>query len=52
MTTVVTARPRTRVYWLLTTAVVAECLVGGAYDLFRLSPFFAMLAQLGYPNYR
>lgn len=38
-------------YGASTAVVVAECLVGGAYDLFRQPPFFPMLAQLGYPAY-
>lgn len=38
-------------YWAATAVIVAECLVGGTYDLFRLRPFFPMLAQLGYPPY-
>lgn len=42
---------RQLVYGASTVIVVAECLVGGAYDLFRLPPFFPMLAQLGYPAY-
>jgi hypothetical protein len=39
------------VYWAATAVVVAECLVGGAYDLLRLEPFFPLLIQLGYPAY-
>lgn len=43
--------PARIVYWVATGIVVAECLVGGTYDLFRLRPFFPILAQLGYPAY-
>jgi hypothetical protein len=39
------------VYWVTTAVVVAECLVGGAFDLLRLDPFFPLLTQLGYPAY-
>lgn len=39
------------VYWSATGIIAAECLIGGFYDLLRLSPFFPMLAQLGYPAY-
>jgi hypothetical protein len=41
------ARYRLIVYWVTTAVVVAECLVGGAYDLLRLEPFFPLLTQLG-----
>ena len=44
-------RYRLVVYWITTAVVVAECLVGGAYDLLRLEPFFPLLTQLGYPAY-
>lgn len=43
-------RPATA-YWTATAVIVTESLVGGAYDLLRLDPFFPMLAQLGYPAY-
>lgn len=46
-----TPRHRWIVYWATTAVIVAECLVGGTYDLLRLRPFFPMLAQLGYPAY-
>ena len=39
------------IYWVATGVVVAESLVGGTFDLFRLAPFFPLLAQLGYPAY-
>lgn len=38
-------------YWTATGIIVAESLVGGTFDLFRLPPFFPLLAQLGYPAY-
>jgi protein-S-isoprenylcysteine O-methyltransferase Ste14 len=44
-------RRRAVAYWTATALLVTESLVGGTYDLFRLDPFFAMLAQLGYPAY-
>jgi uncharacterized membrane protein YphA (DoxX/SURF4 family) len=44
-------RYRLVLYWVTTAVVVAECLVGGAYDLLRLEPFFPLLTQLGYPAY-
>ena len=44
-------RHRLILYWVTTAVVVAECLVGGAYDLLRLEPFFPLLTQLGYPAY-
>ena len=45
------SRHRQVVYWAATAVIVAECFGGGIYDLFRLRPFFPMLAQLGYPAY-
>jgi uncharacterized membrane protein YphA (DoxX/SURF4 family) len=45
------SRFRLVVYWVTTAVVVAECLIGGAYDLLRLAPFFPLLTQLGYPTY-
>jgi uncharacterized membrane protein YphA (DoxX/SURF4 family) len=44
-------RYRPVAYWVTTAVVVTECLVGGAYDLLRLEPFFPLLSQLGYPAY-
>jgi uncharacterized membrane protein YphA (DoxX/SURF4 family) len=44
-------RYRLVIYWVTTAVVVAECLVGGGYDLLRLEPFFPLLTQLGYPAY-
>jgi uncharacterized membrane protein YphA (DoxX/SURF4 family) len=44
-------RYRLGAYWVTTAVVVAECLVGGVYDLLRLEPFFPLLTQLGYPAY-
>jgi hypothetical protein len=38
-------------YWTATGIIVAESLVGGTFDLFRLAPFFPLLAELGYPAY-
>jgi hypothetical protein len=49
--TLAPTRPRLVVYWVTTAVVVAECLVGGAFDLLRLDPFFPLLTQLGYPAY-
>ncbi|OIQ80577.1 hypothetical protein GALL_376680 [mine drainage metagenome] len=45
------SRRRAIAYWTATVLLVTESLVGGTYDLFRLDPFFAMLAPLGYPAY-
>jgi uncharacterized membrane protein YphA (DoxX/SURF4 family) len=41
----------TRAYWVVTAVVVGECAVGGTMDLFRMSPFFPMMIDLGYPSY-
>jgi uncharacterized membrane protein YphA (DoxX/SURF4 family) len=38
-------------YWAVTAVVVAECVIGGAMDLFRLAPFYPLLIDLGYPAY-
>ncbi len=38
-------------YWTATVIIVTESLVGGTFDLLRLSPFFPMLIELGYPAY-
>ncbi len=45
------SRRRAIAYRTATALLVTEALVGGTYDLFRLDPFFPMLAQLGYPAY-
>ena len=42
---------RTGAYWVVTTIVVSECVVGGAMDLFHMSPFYPMMIDLGYPDY-
>jgi hypothetical protein len=46
-----TSRRTAVIYWTTTGIIVAESLVGGAFDLFRLPPFFPTLTQLGYPAY-
>jgi hypothetical protein len=38
-------------YWVITTVVVGECAVGGAFDVLRQPPFYPQLLQLGYPGY-
>lgn len=38
-------------YWAVTAVVVGECAVGGTMDLFRMSPFYPELLNLGYPSY-
>jgi uncharacterized membrane protein YphA (DoxX/SURF4 family) len=38
-------------YWAITAIVLAESVVGGVMDLFRLPPFYPMLVDLGYPGY-
>jgi uncharacterized membrane protein YphA (DoxX/SURF4 family) len=45
--------PRRRViaYWITTAIIAAEFAVGGAMDILRLPPFFAILNRLGYPGY-
>jgi hypothetical protein len=49
------ARPRDQLrtagYWAVTAAVVGECATGGTMDLLRMSPFYPMLLDLGYPGY-
>jgi uncharacterized membrane protein YphA (DoxX/SURF4 family) len=51
-TTATTSRPgRTLAYWIITAAVVGECVVGGAMDLFRMAPFYPAMIALGYPDY-
>jgi uncharacterized membrane protein YphA (DoxX/SURF4 family) len=42
---------RTSAYWLLTTAVVAECFIGGTMDLLHMAPFYPAMISLGYPGY-
>jgi DoxX-like family len=48
-------RPRDQLrigaYWVVTAAVVGECATGGTMDLLRMSPFYPMLLDLGYPGY-
>lgn len=44
-------RRRLLAYWVFTTIIVAESLVGGLADLLRLDPFFPLLTKLGYPAY-
>src|SRR5512138_3604049 len=44
-------RLKVDVYWLTTTLVVAECAVGGAFDLLRAPPFYPVMISLGYPPY-
>lgn len=55
MTTAPTATtPRlgqTVAYWVITAAVVGECVIGGAMDLFRMAPFYPAMIALGYPGY-
>jgi uncharacterized membrane protein YphA (DoxX/SURF4 family) len=38
-------------YWVITAAVVGECVIGGAMDLFRMAPFYPAMIALGYPGY-
>jgi uncharacterized membrane protein YphA (DoxX/SURF4 family) len=42
---------RTAGYWAVTAVVVAESVVGGLMDLFRLAPFYPAMISLGYPSY-
>jgi uncharacterized membrane protein YphA (DoxX/SURF4 family) len=42
---------RTVAYWIITAVVVAECVIGGAMDLFRMAPFYPAMIALGYPGY-
>jgi hypothetical protein len=41
----------TSTYWVITTVVVGESVVGGAMDLFRMPPFYTLMIDLGYPSY-
>ena len=45
------SRGRTVAYWLTTALIASELLVGGAFDILRLPPFFPVLKDLGYPAY-
>jgi DoxX-like protein len=45
------AHHRTVAYWMVTAIVIAESAVGGTMDLLRMSPFYPMLIDLGYPGY-
>jgi hypothetical protein len=42
---------RSAAYWLVTTAVVAELAVGGAWDIARLPFVRQVVLHLGYPSY-
>jgi hypothetical protein len=42
---------RTGAYWVVTAVVVGECVTGGTMDLLRMSPFYPMMIDLGYPGY-
>jgi DoxX-like family len=50
-TTSVGRHRRTGAYWVITTVVVGECVVGGTLDLFRMAPFYPTMIDLGYPGY-
>ncbi len=45
------SRSRIVAYWATTAIIASELLVGGAYDVLRLPPFFPVLKDLGYPAY-
>lgn len=38
-------------YWAATAIVVAECAVGGIFDLLHAAPFYPTMIELGYPAY-
>jgi uncharacterized membrane protein YphA (DoxX/SURF4 family) len=44
-------RSGTGAYWVITAVLVAECVIGGTMDLFRMPPFYPMMIDLGYPGY-
>ena len=45
------SRSRTIAYWVTTAIIASELVVGGAFDVLRLPPFFPVLKDLGYPAY-
>ena len=44
-------RTRTMPYWILTTLVVLELIVGGLGDVLHLQPFAERMRRIGYPMY-
>ena len=45
------SRTRNIIYWVATSILGAECIVGGVMGALRLQPFFGIIEHLGYPAY-
>jgi uncharacterized membrane protein YphA (DoxX/SURF4 family) len=45
------SRNRNVIYWIATSILAAECIVGGVMGGLRLHPFFEIIEHLGYPAY-